>query len=292
MLPHKVPNFLELLEEVLTDELKDKKEKYKDYEYKHNPSSSTMVKDDGTVVGACMRQLWYRATKVPESNPNDLTGLLQMGFGDGIHNWLLAKLQKSKRITLLKEAGGRVTIDPLTREVSFRLDGLVTHKGELGGFELKTTQGFGLSYMLKEGGPKEDHLLQVLDYFATNEAIRWFGLVYVARDSGYRAEFHITKEDDGFYIKGIKPDMPKRKITDLSFDKVKARWKILEGHIERKEEPPRDFKVVFNDEGKIVDSRVKKGYKYKSHFKCTYCSHKDYCWSQPGAQEDSVQVVK
>lgn len=290
MLPPKPPNFLNLLEEVLTDELAEKKIKYKDYEYKHNPSSSTMKRDDGTVVGACMRQLWYRAMKTPETNPSDFTNLLQMGFGDGIHYWFLNKLQKSKRITLMKEAGGKVTIDPLTREVSFRLDGLVTHKGDIGGFELKTIQTFGLTYMLKEGGPKEDHLLQVLDYFGTNDAIKWFGLVYVARDSAYRAEFHILKEEDGFYIEGIHPRVAKRKIDELSFDKVKARWKELEGYIERKEEPPRDFKVVYNDEGKIVEQRIKKGYKYKSDFKCTYCSHLTHCWSQPGAKEDSVQI--
>lgn len=291
MRTHNVPNFVNLLEEVLTNELKEKQEKYKDYEYKHNPSSSTMVKSDGEVVGECMRKLWYRATKVPETNPGNLTGLLQMGFGDGIHNWLLGKLQKSKKITIMKEAGGRATMDPLTREVSFRLDGLVTHKGELGGFELKTTQSFGLTYMLKEeNGPKADHLLQVLDYFATNEAIQWFALMYVGRDSAYRAEFHITKEDDGFYIEGITPVIAKRKIEELSFDKVKARWKELEGYIERKEEPKRDFKVVFNDQGKVVDSRIKKGYKYKSHFKCTYCNYQTHCWSQPDALQDAVQV--
>lgn len=289
-LQHRPPIFLDLLEEVLKDENEGKKVKYKDVSYKHNPSSSTMVKDDGEVVGACLRQLWYRATKVPDTNPHTFTNLLQFGFGDGIHDWVLNKLQKSKRITLMKEAGGRTTIDPLTREVSFRLDGLVTHKGDLGGIELKTTQGFGLNYMLKEGGPKDDHLLQVLDYFGTNEAIRWFGLVYLARDSAYRAEFHITKEADGYYIRGVIPAGEKKKIEHLSFDKVKARWKVLEGFIERNEEPPRDYKVVYNDDGKIVEQRIKKGYKYKSHFKCMYCTHLTHCWNQPGAKEDAVQI--
>jgi len=288
---HKPPVFLNLIDEVMTSEREVRAVKYKDYAYRHNPSSASFKKQDGTVIGSCMRQLWYKATKVKESNATDSASFLKMGFGDAIHDWFMRKLQKSKKITLLPEVGGRVLMDPLTREISFRVDGLATHRSELGGFELKTTQGMALSWMKKAGkGPKEDHLLQILSYFGTNEAIQWYSLVYVARDSAFKMEFHITKEDDGYYFQSVFPNGPKTKIPELSFQGIVSRWVTLESYVKSEIMPPRDYKIVFNDSGEIVPNRVKKGVRYRSDWRCLYCSFKDLCWSQPDAKKEAYSV--
>lgn len=282
------PNFLELLEEVLHEE---KISRVKKDDYRHNPSSATMRMDDGKVVGACLRQLFYKAKNQPESDPKVLTVELQGLFGQGIHDVILSRLQKSKRIMIVPEAAGRTIVDPLTKEVSFRVDGLVTHKGELGVLEIKTMHSFALQKMVKENGPRASDLLQCLSYFGTNPAVLWTSLVYVGRDSAYRAEYHILNLDDGFYIEGIIPEERRKKLGEFSFDRIVARWKELEGYVERNELPPRDYKVVLSDDGRIKDERVKNGVKYQSAKACLYCSYLSHCWlNEINAKEDSVKI--
>ena len=283
------PNFLSILEEVLIIEDEEYKKSH-EFAYRHNPSSGLARSPDGKRVGACMRSLYYKSKQTPESNPRDFASRLTAGFGNAIHTWFIAKLQKSKKLSVIGEAPGRVSVDGLTREISFRLDGLVTHRGELGGVELKTGANYGLQSMRKKGGPHEKDILQILSYFGTNEAITWFGLVYLARDSGFRAEYHIWKEDGKFYLKGLVPTMSAREINHLSFPGIINEWKELEKRIESDDIPPRDYKVVFADDGRIVYSRVKKGIKYKSDNTCLWCPWQKTCWDSPGAKEDSVQA--
>lgn len=285
------PNFINLLEEVYEEEDRKRSENV-ETEYRHNPSSASMVAEDGVVYGACLRALYYKALKEPISDVKPLTTKLQGDFGNGIHDVLTKKLLLSKRIKIIPESPGKVIVDPLTKEVSFRLDGLVTHKGEQGCLELKTMQSFGLQSMVRSGGPKEAHLLQVLCYFGTNPDLRWASLVYFGRDNAFRAEYHIYKDPitNKFMIKGVTPNQREKEINKLSFEKIVERWKELEEHVEKKILPRRDFKAVLSKEGEVVDKRTKNSVDYKTAYQCTYCSWKTKCWSGPGAQEDSVQL--
>ncbi len=281
------PKFLDLLSESFDEEEASYKPKS---DYRHNPSSATMVGDDGVVVGACLRQLYYKATAEPISDKKEFTNKLQAGFGNGIHDFLTARLKKSNKIKIDAEVPGKVIVDPLTKEISFRLDGLVTHHGELGCLEIKTQQSWGLQKMVREGGPKKSDILQVLCYFGTNEDIKWASMLYVARDTAFRAEYHVYKDHDGEYvIRGITPASPEKRIEGLSFDKIVKRWKILEEHVERKELPKRDFKAVLRD-GVVIDERTKNGVKYSTDFQCKYCSYQTSCWSGIGAKEDAYQI--
>jgi hypothetical protein len=285
------PSFLEILDEVYTQEDKKHSENAKEG-YRHNPSSATMVTEDGQVIGACLRSLYYKATKEVVSDAKELTTKLQGDFGNGIHDRIAAKLQKSDRIKIVPESPGKVFVDYLTKEVSFRLDGLVTHKGEQGCLEIKTMQSYGLNKMVKEGGPKEAHILQVLCYFGTNPDLRWASLVYFGRDNAFRAEYHIYKdpETERFMIRGITPNQREKEITHLSFDKIVARWKELEEAVEKKELPRRDFKAVLTKEGTVTDKRTKNGVDYKTSYQCSYCSWQTKCWAEPGAEEDAVKL--
>jgi len=251
-----------------------------------------MVTEEGTVVGACLRALYYKANKEAPSDDKPLTTKLQGDFGNGIHDRLGEKLLKSSKIKIVLENPGKVLVDPLTKEISFRLDGLVTHKGELGCLELKTMQSFGLQYMVKGGGPKESHILQVLCYFGTNPDLRWAALVYFGRDNAYRAEYHVYKDPENgrFVIKGITPRQPEKYIDHLSFDRIVARWKELEVAVEQQELPKRDYKAVFTKTGELTKTRTKNGIEYKTDFACNYCSWKTKCWAAPGAKEDAYQI--
>ena len=282
------PNFLSILEEVLTIEDEEYKKSH-DFTYRHNPSSAMSASPQGKRVGACMRAMWYKAKQEPESNPRQFTSRLTAGFGNAIHTWFIDKLQKSKKLSVVGEAPGRVVVDGISKEISFRLDGLVTYRGEVGGVELKTGNGFGIQKMVKTG-PHERDILQILSYFGTNDAIMWFGLVYLARESGFRAEYHIWREDGKFFIKGITPFSSEKEINELSFPGIIKEWNKLETHIESNEIPNRDYKVVFADDGRIVDSRIKRGYKYVSDKQCLWCSWQKKCWTSEGALEDSIKI--
>lgn len=287
-----LPVFLNVMADVLREEKEAKEKKYKDVPFRHYPSSSTMVKDDGTKVGACMRNLYWRATKeVPSDAPKGIAGEFQRGFGDAIHYWFLGKLKRAKGMVIAPETGGKILVEPLKSEISFRMDGLVLIKDQVGGIELKTTQARGLEYMVKEGGPKDHQVLQVLDYFLTNPTLTFFNIIYVARDTGYSAEYRITKEPDDFYIQQVAPYAgPKRVIEHLDSKKVLVRRKELEGHLERKTLPPRDYSVFLNKEGAIQDVKQKDGVKYKSDFWCVYCEFKSKCWTMPDAAQAAKKV--
>lgn len=280
-----IPNFVDLLDEILLKESEDKKIKYKDYPYHHNPSSASFKRPSGEVVGKCLRQLFYRATKEPETNPGEVTGMLQAGFGDAIHYWLLNKLGTSGKIRLMKESGGKFIIDELTKEISYRVDGLVTVGDEMGGLELKTTQGraiTGKGWGIKDNGPKEDHLLQVICYMKAQPSLKWFALVYIGRDTAYRIQYNITRNGDEFYVNG-------KLVRDLNFAGVVSRWRELEQYIKDNKVPPRDFKVWLKDDGSIQETKTIKGDFYKSDFQCLYCPYSAKCWSEPDASKDAYR---
>jgi hypothetical protein len=286
---YKIPNFVDALEEVLLQESKDRKEKFKDYKYNHNPSSASLKRPDGTVVGACLRQLWYRATKAEESSTPDPKNMIQAGFGDAIHYWLQNKYAKSKTFSIMSESKGRMVLDTLTQEMSYRLDGLIAGEGHFGGLEIKTTQGRALAggtkkdgskWGIRHEGPKDSHILQVICYMKAQPQLEWFALVYFGRDNAYRMQFNITRVGDEFYLDGVK-------IKDLTFDGIQARWKELEGYVERKELPPRDFKVHLKSDGTIQEVKYIAGDPHKSDFQCLYCPYATKCWSEPDAKKDA-----
>lgn len=284
------PVFLDLLQETLNNEDKER-EKKGPREFRHNPSSASFKRENGTVVGACLRQLYWRATNEPESNARDFTSRLQGLFGNSIHDAINAVLAKCRKIRTEPEAPGRVTVDELSKEISFRIDNLVTYQGEDGFLEIKSVQSFAVQRMVKEGGPKPKDILQCLSYFGTNENLRWCSLVYVGRDNAFRAEYHIYKDPEtGRFV--IEGKFPKQKAVPLefTFKGIVARWKELEAKVAKKELPDRDFKAVLDSEGKVVDRRQKHHVVYETDPQCKYCSYKTKCWSLPDAQEASRKV--
>lgn len=273
------------LENVLKNEQDDKDTYYKDRPFKHYPSSASCVKPDGSVAGACLRQLYWKATKEPVTNPWRLAGVLQRGFGDAIHTWLFGKLKGLPHLNLVVEAAGKLKVDELSREVSYRMDGLVNIEGKSGGCELKTTQARSIDKMAEEGGPKDAHILQVFDYMAANPAMVFFSLIYVARDSGMHVEYLIERDGKDFWLTQVFPTQGQRMlITTLSVAAVTARRKELEMAVDNKALPPRDFSVFLNKDGDVQYMRQKAGEKYKSDWQCLYCDYQKKCWGSPDAK--------
>lgn len=285
------PSFLELLNEVYEEEDKERSSNGP-REYHHNPSSATMLDDSGSVVGACLRALYYRAISEPVSDPKGLTTKLQGDFGNGIHDKIADKLAKSKKIKTVPELPGRGKFGNLEKEVSWREDNRITHLGEQGVLEIKTKTSFAVQNIVRRGGPDGKDILQVLAYLGLNPELRWAVLLYVGRDNAFRAEYHIYKDPktDKYVIKGVTPASYEKEIKELSFDKVVERWKVLEGHIERKELPNRDYKAVLKKDGTPTLKREKNSVVYETDATCKYCSWYTKCWTLPDAFEHSKNV--
>jgi hypothetical protein len=283
------PKFLDLLNEVMDDDDKERaKQKHSDI--RHYPSSASYKKPDGTVIGACLRQLYWRNTGEVPSDAKEFTTKLQADFGNGIHDKVLEKLKKSKKIKIEGEAKGRIKLIGLDNEISYRLDGLVNYQGERGGFELKTMQSRAVQDMVKKGQIKENHLLQIISYFIADESLRWFGLVYVGRDTAFRAEYHIYKDEQGrFVVESVFPQRT-QKISDLVSEGIIARWKELEAYLRDKKLPNRDYKAVLTKEGKFTLLRTKNYVDYKTDFECRYCPFRTKCWSMADAKEYSRRI--
>jgi len=283
--------FLRSLETVLSDEQKARAEYHKGKAYAHYPSSASCRLASGSVVGACNRSLYWKAKGEPSEREDSLASVLQRGFGDAIHDWLFNKLKKSSAFTIQSELGGRLKVDGLTKEVSYRLDGIALVDGRKVGVELKTTQGRGLDKLIKEGGPKEHHLLQVFDYFVAHPDINEFCLVYVSRDSGYSVEYLIERKGDDFYLTQTYPTTGSaRKIEGISVEGAKKRRMELEKALETDTLPPRDYSVFLNKQGEVQEIRTRAGEKFKSDFWCLYCDYQKKCWSMPDAKDHEKRI--
>ncbi len=288
-----VPNFLNLLEEVYEQEDKRYAENAKEG-FRHNPSSASFVKASGEVVGACLRALYYKATKEAPTEAKPLTTKLQGDFGNGIHDKLTDKLKKSDKIKIIAESAGRTVEEGLDNEVSYRLDAEVTHKGELGYLEIKTMQSFALQRMVKSGTPRDKDVLQVLSCLGAKPELRWAVLLYVGRDNAYRAEYHIYKdpETNTYVYRGITPAKHEQDIEEMTYEGIVSRWKELEVAVAQQKLPKRDFKAVLREDGTVTDKRVRNYVEYQTASACKWCSWQTKCWTSEGAVEDSVQIGK
>ena len=286
------PNFVQILDNVFREDAKKWVDYRKDAEYRHNPSSAT-AEIKGKVEGACLRQLYYKATKVTESDPQDPTNKYAAFMGDAVHFAIQRQLQKSREVSFMPETKGKVLVDGLTKEVSYRLDGLVSSNSQIGGLEIKTTQGEALHskfYGIKVKGPKLDHLLQVITYFNSFPGLSWFVLFYIARDDGYKLQFDITRDGNKYKVFSLDGKDLSYLIEDVTFNSIVKRWATLEDRLKHKIIPKRDYRVWLKDDGTIQDTKQIKGEKFKSDWRCGYCSFKTKCWSEPDARENSYNA--
>lgn len=288
----KIPKFLSLLQDVLVKEQSESALRRTTYSVRHNPSSASVSKE-GVVTGACLRQLYYKASAEPSSEPSDGGSILKMEFGNVIHDYLASKLQKIPGLTYKAEVPGKLIVDDLTKEVSYRLDGLVfggeEYDNTLGGVEIKTVFGRKMD-SIKEYGPSDDHLLQIVCYFKALPEVKWFSLLYFARDTGYRIEYQLFKDGDDIYMYGPGVSEPTKLL--FTWEQIKERFKTYEGYLERKELPPRDYKVWLSPSGQIMAVKTIKGDKYKSDWRCLYCNWKTKCWSGTDAFKDTYNATK
>ena len=169
-------------------------------------------------VNKCLRQLYYKWTEEPESNPITPGALWKMRIGDAIHNMIHDYLLESG-MEIVPEVSFKKDIN-LKYPISGRIDDLFIDKdGELSGIEAKTSYGRGIVNIQKSRNPKQDDLNQVIVYLYCNPSIKRFYMIYFGRDNAYRTQFIIERYDK----------------LEHDFNNLIQRFYNLEGHIVEEE---------------------------------------------------------
>lgn len=242
------------------DEYLLKKENIRD-RIKHYPSDAN----------ACMRQLFYKWTTEPATNPVSASGLWKMKMGDSIHD-LIHEFLSEAGFTIIPEVGGEKYLPGLNYPIGYRMDNLFVNpeNGTIEGIEVKTGYGRGIRWIAKAAEPRMGDLMQCTLYLLL-AGLEKIYLLYVARDDSYRTQFVIEMTPGGWVqVNGfpVKDDMVKVIIKRLE---------TIEKHIESKAMPDREYKVAIKN-GEIRSLFQKNNVKYKTDWQCSYCRWQTLCW--------------
>jgi hypothetical protein len=222
-------------------------------------------------ISACSRQLYYKWTEEPETNPVTAGGYWKMRMGDAIHD-LVHEFLKARGLDIIPEVSGRMEFPALEYPISYRIDNLfVDEDGEVSGIEVKTTYGAGVRALKDE--PKKRDIMQVSGYQNCANIGRFY-LVYLGRDDGSRKQFIIEKDGSSLHISGLE----RRTIVDpfpANLDKLRE----LERAVRSRERPLREYVVAIKN-GEIREKFQKDKVEYKSDWQCMYCRWRDECWAE------------
>ncbi len=212
-------------------------------------------------ISACKRQLYYKWTEEPVSNPVTVGGMLKMKMGTAIHD-IIPSLLELAGLESAPEVAVKKTHPRLLHPISGRIDNLfiIPNTNSLGVIEVKTSYGAGVKTLQKTGKPREGDENQLLTYLWLEPIIAKGILIYIGRDNGYRTEFEIERDDE--YVE----DFLIGKLASLDH-MVKTRDVF----------PDRDYHVVIKD-GEIKAKYQKDKVIYKSDWQCLFCQFMDTCW--------------
>lgn len=204
------------------------------------------------LVADCMRKTILDLNMSEEDwTPPDPSGMDNMSYGSAYEIWMLERL---KNAGYLKHGG------VLWRDMQVNvkrwagngyMDGLGVVDGEDIGIEIKTKGARGFDEIIKTRKPDKLHIYQLMIYmYYLNLKKGW--LIYIDREKHFEAA-------NGEYI-------PRWEIIEIELDekvgeKLDRRLQRLTKHREEKTIPDKEPKDP-------SDSR------------CTWCSHRKYCWGE------------
>lgn len=244
--------------------------------YKMYPSSAGQVLSDGTVIGACAREQYYRWYKCKRSGEVDPEGQLIFETGDALHDMVTRMIRKTSAtsdVEVLSVEQGVVYPDIF---LSGRSDIVLLDKrsGEIHGCEVKTV-GEGAIYTMK-GKPKLEHILQSVVYLdrytknanetGTRPPNGWV-LLYVARSESWKLksyphgshfkyiwQYYITIDDNDDVI--VQDQLGNLVDTKgLNVGKIFDRYNDILKQVKNKQLPDRDYEYQY-DEVKLQAMRT------------------------------------
>ena len=233
---------------------------------------------------ACERQLYWRWTEEPKSEPQEVGGLIKMEFGNKAEEILSDALAWAKEQCLIVDYDEQNKIyhedDRLEFPISAKRDYLIYFNGENEPLttELKTSFGRGVK-SVKDDGPKPEYLVQVFIYGRVSNDHGSNRMVFLARDSGYRTEFtyqilHGSQEEkgrEGIIING--------KFIKISFEKIVYKFERIENNVKYGSLPRRGFFAAIKN-GEIKYKFTQNKIDYKTDWQCNYCDYQTTCWKK------------
>lgn len=245
-------NTINILDEYIYEqELKKNSEKVMS---SHHPSGAS----------SCIRQLYYKWTNEPISNPVQPKDIWRMKFGTALHKMYAELLQESGIAEVMSEVEITYTDPRLEYPIHGFMDNVFAVDEETYSVELKTVFGYGAKAIQLSGQPRDQDLIQMKIYLSVRRDLDHMLAPYIARDSFYRTEFcfTMTQEERDEFIEGIV-----------------QKFIALELAVKNKSIPDREYDVCVKD-GEIKDSVQHNNVKYKSDWQCLYCQYRSTCWEE------------
>lgn len=209
---------------------------------------------------SCKRQVYFKKTKEPESNPIETHSYIKFEMGNSVH---ISIQEILKKIGIYEEGEVFKTIEWNGLTFIYRIDGKLNIDGNKSIIEIKSVYAAGYNSIEKEAKP--EHELQLLMYMIF-EKITNGTLLYIGRDNGFIVEYTYTLED----LEKKHQDFLYKKTTELL---------KLKQDIENKTLPDRDNKIVIKRTGDINSFEFQKDcVKHKTDWQCSYCSYFNTCW--------------
>lgn len=246
--------------------------KYKRTPWRFWPSEASCIKTDGTIIGKCIRNVYYQWKNLPESNPVSERVKLLGKIGHFVEyetrKDLLSKNVYPKEFNKKDSRKFRV---PIAEDIilSGEVDIIAGNTKEHCGMEIKNYSNS--TYQLKNK-PKDPHLLQTFLY-----------VVYFKPEQPY------------FLIKYC-PSMVSKYATQEVYHRIdwieieKEIYPVINGGIDKEIKLSSIIKRFKESKYYIKNGILPKREFTKSTKHCKQCPYKDYCWKDSDGSniEDSI----
>jgi len=212
---------------------------------------------DLTTAGKCLRASYFRIVGGFEKVSNSAYSEWIFKIGKEVENIITEQA---------KEAG--IWVDNSIRfynkeyNISGEIDLLIAEPptGVIVPCEVKSYSGYMahrdiLGNTKVKGKPKLDQMMQLLVYlWQFRDQFPYGRMVYFARDDIKRKTFKVAIHQEG---KLMYPVIDGEVFRSFTINDMLARYKELEGYVQRKEVPPGDYELQYHD-AKVIDF-AKKG---------------------------------
>jgi hypothetical protein len=217
------------------------------------------------------RDLFWRRTGVPETNPGDIIGKLRMGGGKAIEKWLMYDVLGKMHFFGLHIVGSQTKIggsEPVA--IDGDLDGLLVERegdeyGQPYVLEIKTKWGYGAKLFCDSRDPGEAYMSQMgyylRDLSSKGVTNRGMFLFMPMGDSTFGDLILISCKYDAatdtvtaYESQSIHEEAPRPLDISFAMGPALQRLKELEGYIERNELPPADKQYKYPLTPELLDS--------------------------------------
>lgn len=237
----------------------ESKSKYDRKEWSFWPSEASCIKSDGTIIGKCLRCLFYQWNGLPESNPLPDRVKLLGKIGNFVEYETRKELVNKKLYSLdaNKKENRKFKVNLVDDIIlSGEVDIIAENKEEHCGMEVKNYSNSTYQLLNK---PKDPHLLQTFLYAVYYQPKQPYFLIkycpsmiskYATKDVYHRIDWiEIDKE--------IYPVINGGVYREIKMSSIIRRYKEAKYYIKNKELPIKDF--------------------IRSSTQCKQCNFRDYC---------------